>query len=236
LTDIKCKICNDSGWERTEKDGKEFLKKCKCQRMEILKDRCLSANIPPKFAGLMLQSFGTENGDPSLLRLVKIANKFIERYPIGKGIILHGQTGMGKTHLMCTIATEILKKFPRTDIFYIDWNDMVREMKSGESHTFRDFSVINSTIERMSKADLLILDELGASQPSQWVRDNIYYIINYRYNRQKMTMFATNYFDDTPDGSPTIRERVGDRVRSRIFEMAESFNLSGIDYRHKYKD
>jgi len=236
LSKVKCRKCNDTGWEKLIKDKKEYLKKCTCRKLEILKDKCISANIPVKFAGYMLENFGTENGDESLIRLVDIANNFINNYPAGKGIILHGETGRGKTHLLSAISTEIFKRYPASDIYYIDWNDMVREMKSGESHTFRDFQVINNTIDRMSKADLLIIDELGASSPSQWVRDNIYYIINHRYNRQKITLFATNYFDESIDGRPTLKEKVGDRIRSRIFEMAKSYNLSGIDYRQKYKD
>ena len=232
----KCKLCNGSGWVKIEKDGREYLKKCKCKKLEILKDLCISANIPPKFAGLMLDNFGTENGDKSLLRLVKIAKNFIENYPAGKGIILHGRTGMGKTHILSNIATEIFKKNLRANIFYIDWNDMVREMKSGESHNFRDFLLINETIDKMSGADLLIIDELGASIPSQWVRDNIYFIINRRYNKERTTLFATNYFDETSDGSPTLRDRIGDRIRSRIYEMAKSYTLEGVDYRQRYKD
>jgi DNA replication protein DnaC len=108
---------------------------------------------------------------------------------------------------------------------------MVRLMKSGESHSYRDFSMINELIEKLTNTSLLLMDELGASEPSQWVRDNIYYVINHRYNRKKITLFATNYFDSPSGDNPTLRERIGDRIRSRIYETAKSYVMKGLDYR-----
>ncbi len=227
-----CKICNDSGWEKVEKDGKEFLRRCKCQKFSTFIKRCETANIPPRFIGSELKGLILKKNNSNLAQVIKNMKKFVSDYPgVDDGILLQGNTGVGKTRILCSIGSEIIKKSPLFDLFYIDWNDMVREMKSGESHNFRDFFLINETINRMSNTNLLIIDELGASIPSQWVSDNIYYILNYRYNRKKITLFATNYFDETSDGSPTLRERVGDRVRSRIYEMAKPNQLYGIDYR-----
>ncbi len=236
MTKAKCTICDDSGWEKIEKEGKEFLRRCKCQKIEVLKDRCLISNIPPRFAGSGLDDFYPEEGDRNLKKVIKDVKKFIDDYPaVQKGLLLHGGTGVGKTRLLCAIATGIIKKFSVSDIYYIDWNDMVREMRSGESHTFRDFSLINELINKLSETELLIMDELGSSIPSQWVRDNIYYLINHRYNKQKITLFATNYPDDSPDGElPTLKDRIGDRIRSRIFEMAESHYIKTLDYRQKW--
>jgi len=227
-----CKKCNDSGWVKVRKEGREYLRKCKCREHSTFIKRCENANIPPRFIGSELQGLIVKKGNSSLTKVISNMKKFVADYPgVEDGILLQGDTGVGKTRILCSIGSEIIRKIPMMDVFYIDWNDMVREMKSGESHSFRDFSLINETITRMTRTDLLILDELGASIPSQWVSDNIYYILNYRYNRKKITLFATNYFDESVDGSPTLRERVGDRVRSRIYEMAKSNPLSGLDYR-----
>ncbi len=236
MTKYKCNICNDSGWEKITKDGREFLRRCKCQKINLLKDRCLNANIPPRFAGSGLADFYPEEEDTDLIKIVKDIKKFINDFPVlQKGLLLHGGTGVGKTRLLCAIATGIFKKYPLTDIYYIDWNDMVREMRSGESHSFRDFSLINDLIERLSNTQLLIMDEFGSSIPSQWVKDNIYYLINHRYNKQKITLFATNYPDESFDGQqPTLRDRVGDRIRSRVFEMAKTHHIKTLDYRQKW--
>lgn len=232
MTTIKCPKCSDTGWEKIKKDGKEFLKKCSCQSDTNYINRCGKANIPPRFIGSELDALIVKENNKNLSQVIKNMKKFVTDFPgVQEGILLQGNTGVGKTRILCSIGSEIIRKSPLSDIYYIDWNDMVREMKSGESHTFRDFSLINETINRMTQTDLLIMDELGSSQPSQWVSDNIYYVLNYRYNRQKITLFATNYPDETSDGSPTLRDRVGDRIRSRIYEMAKPNLLYGIDYR-----
>ena len=78
---------------------------------------------------------------------------------------------------------------------YIDWNDLTREMRSGEDTSNRDFSNIGQLIQRLAMVELLLFDELGASRPSPWVEDNIYYLINRRYNDNRITLFASNFFD-----------------------------------------
>lgn len=235
MSRFKCEKCKDTGWTTVNKNDTEYLQKCTCKKTDLLIRKSDRANIPSRFSGSELDHFYPDKDNESYENIKKVVKKFVEDYPAGqKGIIFHGGTGVGKTRLLCTIATEILKKFENTNIYYIDWNEMVREMKSGESHTFRDFTSINSLIQRLISADLLLIDELGASEPSQWVRDNIYFIINHRYNRQKMTLFATNYLDNSIDGKPSLKDRIGDRIRSRIYEMADSFLVKGMDYRQKW--
>ena len=51
------------------------------------------------------------------------------------------------------------------------------------------------------QAEVLVLDELGATVPTNWVRDTLYQIINTRYNNKKLTIFTTNYFDDARAGN-----------------------------------
>ena len=140
--------------------------------------------------------------------------------------------GVGKTRLLCAIATELIKKFDDIDIYYIDWNDLVREMRSGENHSTRDFSAISKKIEKLCYVDLLLFDELGASVVSPWVYDNIYYLFNKRYNNKNITVCATNYFDDSSETS--LSRKIGNRIRSRLFEMTKDIELKGFDYRQKY--
>ena len=83
-------------------------------------------------------------------------------------------------------------------------------------------------------AEVLVLDELGASKPTDWVRDTMTQIINTRYNDQKVTIFTSNYLD-TPESAPeeTLTDRVGVRLRSRLYEMCKIITLKGEDYRQK---
>ena len=101
------------------------------------------------------------------------------------------------------------------------------------------------------------MDELGATVPTNWVRDTMYQIINTRYNNKKLTIFTTNYFDEVRAAAPedsesddakrrnrrftseriqemtTLEERIGTPLRSRLYEMCKKVMIEGEDYRKR---
>ncbi len=82
---------------------------------------------------------------------------------------------------------------------------------------------------------MLVLDELGASKPTDWVRDTMMQIIGTRYNDKKLTIFTTNYLDARrAPTDETLEDRVGVRLRSRLFEMCKTVHIEGEDYRRRY--
>ncbi len=107
------------------------------------------------------------------------------------------------------------------------------------------------------QAEVLVLDELGATVPTNWVRDTMYQIINTRYNHKKLTIFTTNYLDEAraavDDNSEaadtkrrsrtfavdriqeltTLEERIGTPLRSRLYEMCKKVMIDGEDYRKR---
>jgi DNA replication protein DnaC len=87
-------------------------------------------------------------------------------------------------------------------------------------------------LQPLLEADLLVLDELGSQKPTPFVHDILYYIINSRYNEEKVTIFTTNYLDEPRNkGEERLEDRIGERLRSRLFEMAERLLIESDDYR-----
>jgi DNA replication protein DnaC len=85
-------------------------------------------------------------------------------------------------------------------------------------------------------AEVLVLDELGASKPTEWVKDTMTHIINKRYNDKKVTIFTSNYLDAKAGPyDETLQERVGTRLRSRLHEMCKVISITGDDYRRTVK-
>jgi DNA replication protein DnaC len=81
-------------------------------------------------------------------------------------------------------------------------------------------------------ADLLVLDDLGAEKTSEWVEETMNLIVNTRYNERRVTIFTSNYPDIPDDTDPnSLLFRIGHRMRSRLHEMCEFFDLEGADYR-----
>jgi DNA replication protein DnaC len=90
-------------------------------------------------------------------------------------------------------------------------------------------------IARVSEAEVLALDELGASKPTAWVRDTMMQIINARYNDRKLTILTTNYLDvRSAAADETLEDRIGVRLRSRLYEMCQTVRIDGEDFRRRF--
>ena len=100
-------------------------------------------------------------------------------------------------------------------------------------------------------AEVLVLDEIGASKPTEWVWDTVAHILNSRYNDRRTTILTTNYANLPPAGSAaadtptqqvrsvmrdeTLGDRIGERMRSRLQEMCAVVEMQGEDFRQKVK-
>jgi len=114
-------------------------------------------------------------------------------------------------------------------LFY-DTRDLLRVIRS-------TYDPVNRTAEMdvlgpVMRADVLVLDDLGAEKTSEWVEETMNLIVNTRYSEKRVTLFTTNY-DDNPDitDPDSLLFRIGARMRSRLHEMCEGLYLSGADYR-----
>ena len=153
-------------------------------------------------------------------------------YPaVDRGLLLMGSVGVGKTHL----AVSILKGLTERGfgcLFY-DFGTLLKEIQDSYNATAQSSEM--DVLMPVLTTDVLVLDELGASKPTDWVRDTLAHVINTRYNEKKFTVFTTNYPDDRPNGrEETLEDRVGVRVRSRLYEMCRTVFVDGRDYRRTF--
>jgi DNA replication protein DnaC len=98
-----------------------------------------------------------------------------------------------------------------------------------------------SLLQPVLEAEVLLLDELGAQTPSAWVKETVAYILNYRYAENKVTILTTNYLDQEDLKSPrksvsySLTERIGEPMRSRLYEMCKTVVMQGEDFRQRFK-
>ena len=229
-----CGKCRGSGWIFVETNGHEQARLCDCRRLDVFLAGSEKANIPPRFTGVELKGYLPDQRHPSQEKALHIASSFVRDYPaVEGGLLLQGATGTGKTRMLCSIANELLKK-KLTDILYFDWNDLVRDSKGVDDSGRRDFSGFVNLFQRLATVDLLLLDELGSARLTPWLEENLFFLVNRRYNTNRVTIFASNYFDERHENDELLVERVGIRVRSRIYEMSKIVLISGLDYRQRY--
>jgi DNA replication protein DnaC len=70
---------------------------------------------------------------------------------------------------------------------------------------------------------------------TDWGRDMLGYIINKRYSQNKLTLFTSNWMDNPPPPEDALSDRIGVRIRSRLYEMCRDVLIQGEDFRKKKK-
>jgi DNA replication protein DnaC len=141
--------------------------------------------------------------------------------------------GVGKTHL----AVSILKGLSERgfNCLFYEFGTLLKEIQDSYNPSTKTSEL--GVLAPVLNTEVLVLDELGASKPTDWVRDTMAHIINTRYNDKKVTIFTTNYSDDRPsEREETLEDRIGVRLRSRLFEMCKLIEIKGRDYRRFKSD
>jgi DNA replication protein DnaC len=199
------------------------------------------AKIPTRYAHCELNNFDILPSPDRSIEKAKIASeKFVEEYPMSPpfGILFMGPQGVGKTHL----AVGIIKKLIRdksVPCLFRTFPELLKEIQNSYNPNTQASEL--SLLAPVLDSEVLVLDELGAQNPSSWVRDTVGYVLNYRYNENKVTILTTNYLDkeekrDVKVGiTDTLSERIGDRMRSRLFEMCKTIRMDGKDFRKEVK-
>ena len=109
-------------------------------------------------------------------------------------------------------------------------------------------------LEPVLTAEVLLLDDLGASKPSPWAMETVGHILNTRYNERRITLLTTNYLDTAerlhacsaqeplPSGQAvsaaredSLTDRLGMRIRSRLYEMCRTVEIFAPDYRREVR-
>jgi DNA replication protein DnaC len=238
-----CTQCNDTGWILKEINGNLVARRCKCyeqRRNEILLKQ---AAIPKRYGNCSLKNFEPEHHD-SLRHALKIAKQFVKNYPVQDvGLLFIGPCGVGKTHLAVAIINELIRQ-KNVPCYFCDFRELIRRIQNTYSP---DSALTESDIlEPIFNKHVLVLDELGAKRTTAWVEETIFYIINHRYNNKKLTILTSNFPDHVEDeedlrdayfkkGEETLVDRIGVRLRSRLYEMCKIVRMDGDDYRKKIK-
>ena len=225
-----CEMCGGSGWVLESVDGRKQARPCTCRAAVLRRERLESAQIPVRYRDDNFANFDEQT--PALVSAKRIAREFVDAYPVvDSGLLFVGPAGRGKTHLACAILSELVAT-KGVSALYADFSDLLLRIQT----SFRPDadSSKESVLTPYAEAELLVLDELGASKPHAWVLDVLYNLLNTRYNRKRITIPTSN-FEDEPDPASGEREkledRIGYRLRSRLYEMCTLVPLRGKDYR-----
>ena len=227
----ECPYCFGSGMEVIPGEG---ARRCRCQTFDQRERLFQIARIPPRYQHCTLQGYEAANHELSKWAAKMEAQVVIDDYLTldGRGLLFTGPVGVGKTHLAVAILRELITRYHVRGLFY-QFGALLRQIQDSYNPVSQASEL--TVLQPVFEADVLVLDELGASKPTDWVRDTMMQIINNRYNEKRLTIFTTNYSDarkNDKDGE-TLEDRIGVPLRSRLYEMCKSVMIEGEDYRKR---
>ncbi|NKB90047.1 MAG: AAA family ATPase [Acidobacteria bacterium] len=240
----ECPQCDGTGWVTTQGGGE--VERCDCFRNARSGRRLERAGIPRRYQHCSLDNFETEflNADPSLGGAVMKCQRFVEGFAdLDEGLLFVGPVGVGKTHLAVGVLRALMDTHKVNGLF-VDYRDLLRDIQDSYNKVSETSEL--QVVRPLLNADVLLLDELGARRPSAWVFDTVSHVVNDRYNNRRPTLITTNYPDapEAPEGpldsakggvGASLQDRIGGRLRSRLFEMCIPVQLQGSDFRRVMK-
>jgi DNA replication protein DnaC len=224
-----CPLCFGTGLEVVPGKG---ARRCDCRAEESRRRLLEAARIPRRYGPCTLQSYRPAQGNASQLRAFNWAFRLVREYPaVDLGLLLTGPCGVGKTHLSVAILRELIEK--GVPCLFYEFGALLKEIQ--DSYNAASQSSESKVLAPVYETEVLVLDELGAVKPTDWAKDTMTQVIGRRYNDRKLTIFTTNYSDERRQPSEeTLEERIGARLRSRLYEMCRTVVVDGEDWRRRF--
>ncbi len=240
-----CPICEGAGLRILQENGRQVAAPCTC-RLELRANRLLTrARIPKRYENCSIDNFETDfpGSNRALVAAHLKARSFVTGYPVDtndNGFLFCGSIGVGKTHLAVGVLKALIEERGAAGLFY-DYRDLLKEIQSTYSpaNSMTEMAVLKPVFA----AEVLVLDELGATKPTDWVWDTVAHILNTRYNDRRTTIITSNYPNLPPltmnpatgRVDENLGDRIGERMRSRLQEMCVVVDMQGQDFRQKVK-
>jgi DNA replication protein DnaC len=223
-----CSFCYGTGMEVIAGKG---ARRCRCRTEEQQQKLFEAARIPRRYDRCSLSNYHPAPSNSTQLQAFNYAFKLVDEYPaVDRGLLFMGTVGTGKTHLSTAILRGLIEK--GISCLFYEFGALLKEIQN----SYNPVSHVSESkvLAPVYETEVLVLDELGASKPTDWVRDTMMQIIGARYNERRLTIFTTNYLDTNRSlAEETLEDRTGTRLRSRLYEMCKTVIIEGDDYRRK---
>ena len=205
-------ICDGSGWILNDADDEARACECREVRLRRGRNRGVASVIPRKFQGVSFERppVSTEI-EPMVVSYVRSWVDDMEaNLEAGRGLWLMGDTGTGKTTLAMLVSRLTLEAGRSVAIYSLP-KLLSRIRRTFDAETGEQS--YSDLFERLATVDLLHIDDLGAENRTEWVMEQLYALVNERYESQRSLVVTTNLEEHE------LEDQIGGRVVSRLVEM-----------------
>jgi DNA replication protein DnaC len=238
-----CPLCGGSGWKEVRSSQERRVTRCDCVLKTQEKHLRNFSAIPARYAECEFRSYAADFNQA--LAAAKITlERWAEQYPFDRtGLLLVGPSGVGKTHLSVAALRRLIEK--GIPCLFCDYRELLKRIQNSYNPSVQATEL--ELLTPIFETEVVLLDDLGAVKPSEWVWDTVSLILNSRYNENRTTLITSNFEDgpcarvDSVEGprrasrEETLGDRIGERMRSRLFEMCRLVQLDGRDYRVRFR-
>ena len=215
-------LCDGSGWILCD-DNTAVA--CECRERLIGRARAggIGTGIPKRFRGVSFDRKPIRDLDPIRLQSVRaFVARIDEQLDAGRGLWFTGDVGTGKTSLAMLVSQAAERSGRSVAVYSVP--TLLAEIKSTYDREAGDSYL--SLFRKLCSVDLLHLDDLGAEKRTDWVLEQLYSIVNERWQNQRSIVATTNLNRDQ------LREEIGWRTVSRLVEICgDESPLQGPDLR-----
>jgi DNA replication protein DnaC len=216
-------LCDDTGFRYDEATNTAFDCRCRPQRIAFAKARRLNAVIPRLYRDVAFERPPVTEIEPR--RVVEEVRSFVNRLDehldAGRGLWFMGPVGTGKTTLAMLVSKAALKAGRSVAIY-----SLPRLLHEIRDDTHRAESSHVDLLDRLTAVDLLHIDDVGAQRTTDWVLEELYSIVNARYEEKRSMVITTNILD-----RDELCAQITARTVSRLTEMCDELPLLGHDRR-----
>lgn len=241
-----CPRCEGTGRVVGWRDNVRVVGRCRCQLVPDRIARFNRAGIPARHATSSLDSFGrgmkrSEGATKAFTELALWKGRFekatAEEGPL-PGVVLFGQVGRGKTHLLVGLVRWMILDLG-LDVRFVEFSRLLSTLRECYDRGQSDRALLNELVG----VPILAIDELGKGRLTDWELSVVDELVSRRYDAMACTLGTTNYPPDAATGRgpqnvaegarliQSLGDRVGDRVYSRLRDMADFIEVGGMDYR-----
>ncbi|HYB26956.1 MAG TPA: ATP-binding protein [Solirubrobacteraceae bacterium] len=216
--------CDGSGLVYDEETNTAYDCRCRRQIIAQRKARSLSAVIPRRYRDAAFDRYPVTDMEPPVVAATRrFAQNIDEHLSAGRGLWFMGPVGTGKTTLAMLVSKAALEAGRSVAIYSLPrlLNEIRETHRPDRSHM--------DLLDRLTAVDLLHIDDVGAERTTDWVLEELYSIVNARYEDERSMVITTNLLE-----REALCEQITERTVSRLTEMCDQLLLPGHDRRTEF--